>query len=260
MAEVRLSPPVELHTVDIPAGTVTVVRDDLLPGGTKQRALIPYLQARRGRGTSTFVYASPAPGFAQVALAHVCALLGTRCVVFAELLDGEPHPHSLLAHEYGAEIIACPSLAEATTAAEAFAAEAAGRWAAPLGFGDAQFGSCLREQIAREWHFIGERANPVPTRVWAPVGSGTLVTALRRALPGEVHLECLDVGVLDPADRRLRALAALPGVSVRRSSQPFLRPCDDPPPIPSNSHYDAKLWPLIREHAAHGDLWWNVAK
>jgi hypothetical protein len=58
-----------LTPLQIDAGTVHVVRDDLLPGGTKQRAVHAYLRDAIAGGATSFVYASPPPGFAQVALA-----------------------------------------------------------------------------------------------------------------------------------------------------------------------------------------------
>lgn len=46
-------------------GKILVVRDDLVPGGTKARVLPDLL-----RGGQEYVYASPAYGYAQIALAH----------------------------------------------------------------------------------------------------------------------------------------------------------------------------------------------
>lgn len=59
---------------------IRVVRDDLLPGGTKQRASAPFIQDMVNIGYSHFVYASPFAGFAQVALAYTCRMLNVRCI------------------------------------------------------------------------------------------------------------------------------------------------------------------------------------
>ena len=56
---------------------VLVVRDDLFEGGTKAR-FIPSLF----NGVTEVVYASPAEGGAQTALATVAALLGKRATIF----------------------------------------------------------------------------------------------------------------------------------------------------------------------------------
>lgn len=54
-----------------------VVRDDLLPGGTKRRAMHTLFDER-----SDYVYASPVYGHAQIALAHACHDYGKRALVF----------------------------------------------------------------------------------------------------------------------------------------------------------------------------------
>ena len=56
---------------------LVVVRDDMLPGGTKRRAL-PVLM----KGSSEYVYASSVYSYAQVALAYVARESGKRATVF----------------------------------------------------------------------------------------------------------------------------------------------------------------------------------
>eukprot|EP01047_Picozoa_sp_COSAG01_P000810 COSAG01_NODE_16_length_40091_cov_15.728646_23_plen_98_part_00 len=53
-----------------------VVRDDLLPGGTKRRGLMAYVQQHSH--CNEFVYASPCEGYAQLGLAHACHDLGRQ--------------------------------------------------------------------------------------------------------------------------------------------------------------------------------------
>lgn len=59
--------------VQVHAG-MQVVRDDLLPGGTKTRAIAALMH--QAEGGAEFVYASPAQGYAQLTLAHCARLLG----------------------------------------------------------------------------------------------------------------------------------------------------------------------------------------
>jgi hypothetical protein len=54
-----------------------VVRDDLFPGGTKARSLGFLFE-----GTDEVVYASPAEGGAQTALATIARQLGKRTTIF----------------------------------------------------------------------------------------------------------------------------------------------------------------------------------
>ena len=78
---------------------VFVVRDDLFPGGTKARFL-PILF----EGADEVVYASPAEGGAQTALATVAAQLGKRATIFVAQ-RAQPHPRTLMAKRLGAKIV-----------------------------------------------------------------------------------------------------------------------------------------------------------
>lgn len=259
--QVDLSPTPVLDTLRTGAGTVTVVREDLLPGGTKQRALLPYLSDAMAGGATSFVYASPPPGFAQVALAYVAQRLGVGCAVFCELArDGGLHEYSRLARSHGATVLPAASLAAAEAAADAHAAAEPDCCRLPLGFGDARFMAHYRTALTRAWTQIVEELGHLPRRVWLPVGSATLATVFRQVVPVETELLCVDVRVLDRDDARLRRLSELPGVAVRHAPERFDEPCRTPVPIPSNEHYDAKLWRLVRDQGADRDLWWNVAR
>jgi hypothetical protein len=44
------------------------------------------------------------------------------------------------------------------------------------------------------------------------------------------------------------------------AEQEFSEMATNRPPVPSNIHYDAKLWSFVKSHAQDGDLWWNVAR
>jgi hypothetical protein len=122
----RNSPDIVIEPLRVKNGIVRVVRDDLLPGGTKQRAIIPYLEELIARGYDDFVYASPFCGYAQVALASACAELGVKATLYCET-DQTPgitpgfHPFSERARGLGAEILRVESLDEATRNAREYA-------------------------------------------------------------------------------------------------------------------------------------------
>ena len=81
---------------------VFVVRDDLFPGGTKARFLPSLFD-----GVSEIVYASPAEGGAQTALATVASQLGKRATIFVAQRK-QPHPRTLMAKRLGAKIEQVP--------------------------------------------------------------------------------------------------------------------------------------------------------
>jgi hypothetical protein len=78
---------------------VLVVRDDLFPSGTKTRFL-PTLFT----GAQEVVYASPAEGGTQVALARVARQLSKRAIIFVAH-RAKPHPRTVQAAKLGAKVV-----------------------------------------------------------------------------------------------------------------------------------------------------------
>lgn len=121
------APVVEEH------GGVMVVRDDLLPGGTKMRAILPLIE-RKPPGE--FVYPSPAYGYAQVALAHCARMAGRAATVFTAK-RASPHPLTRAAHDAGAKVVMVPYgyLSNVRAKARAYA-DATGAALVPFGVED----------------------------------------------------------------------------------------------------------------------------
>ena len=239
-----------------------VVREDLLPGGTKQRAAGALLQALSQRGFTHFIYASPFAGFAQVALSYVCAQLGLKCTLFVESIPGtlgEVHEFTSLAARYGANIRMQSTLLEAEKSASMFAQNAGTHtYKIPLGFDCAEFKKSMRTEIEKAWASILEQLPQAPKKVWLPVGSGTLANIFASLI--DVGINCVDVHVLKPCDSRLQRLTEFPNIKYYSSNLAFAEPATEIPDVPSNLHYDAKLWEFIAIHGQDGDLWWNVAR
>lgn len=216
-------------------GGLLVVRDDLVAGGTKRR-VIPRLLG----GASEYVYASPAYGYAQIALAHACAEAGKRSTIFVAKRKA-PHPRTIEANRAGARVVQVPAgyLSVIRARARGYC-EATGAELLPFGFDTPGFLEGLAEVA---------RALPVtPSEVWCAAGSGTLCRALRLAWPS-ASFHAVRVGTA----------VDLPGVTVHHAPEAFERDAKAPPPFPSCSNYDAKAWQFLREKASPGALFWNVA-
>jgi threonine dehydratase len=186
------------------------------------------------------VYASPAYGYAQVALAHACRELSKRATIFTAK-RGVLHSRTAEAARAGAKVVQVPTgyLSNVTAKARAYA-EAAGATLLPFGFDTAEFGEALADVA---------RALPVePREVWTVAGSGTLSRALQRAWPSATFY-AVQVGK-PPAVGRAALLAA---------PESFERDARVCPPFPSCSNYDAKAWRFIVRQASPGALFWNVA-
>ena len=255
--------PVEIDRISLDADrSIFVLRDDLLPAGTKQRAVVPFLRELLKKGIREVVYASPFAGFAQVALAYGCQEVGILCHLFCERDPSQPerraHSFTELAESWGGRITLTENLAEAEIAARELSLSSDAH-KIPLGFHCQEFQShfyrAVSGVLSEARHIIGH----LPTRTWLPVGSGTLTQAFRRAAPS-MKLCCVDVHVLPPHDLRLQALRALPGTLHYSAALPFAEAAQHLPPVPSNLHYDAKLWAVVQAEAEDGDLWWNVAR
>lgn len=255
--------PVVVDTITIEGRHIRVVRDDLFSGGTKQRACLPYLAQKMAEGAKGFVYASPFSGFAQVALAISALELKVPCVVVCEEdktvhVPGSLHAFSQMAAEHGAVVEPSPSLQLAEDRA-ATLANLMGYEKLPLGFGDDVFKSHFRRVLTNAWREILWQSPQPIRRVWLPVGSGTLAQTFHSVVP-DMELMLVDVRVLGESDSRIENARALPGASYRRTPELFAERYEVEPPIPSNAHYDAKLWRFLKEHGRTGDLWWNVAR
>lgn len=256
---IQYSPPVKLDFLETKNGKICVVRDDVLDGGTKQRAAVPYLEFYRRMGISEFVYASPFSGYAQIALSCSSKLVGVKSTIFAQC-DPKTSDKSKFSEiaEQNSEVYVCNSLLSAEKMANDYC-DSFCKMKIPLGFDDSIYRFFLKRELRRHWLEICSSLGYIPQSIWLPIGSGTLVKTFRKFLPKTVKINSVDVGVLDSDDYRIDSMFKLSNINYIRSPEAFVDKAQRLPPIPSNLYYDAKLWRFIYERAELGDLWWNVA-
>lgn len=217
---------------------IAVVRDDLFKGGTKARFL-PNLF----RYADEVVYASPAEGGAQTALAHTAAALGKRATIFVAK-RAKPHPRALEAKRVGAKVMqVTPGY---LSVVQARAREYCRRTGALL----APFGVDMPEAIER----IAEAARATgmaPDEVWCASGSGVLARGLAKAWP-KARRHVVEVGrTLSPRD--------VAGATIHKAGVPFSVAIKERPPFPSCPHYDAKAWRVCLRRRGEGVVvFWNV--
>ena len=218
-------------------GSLRVVRDDLLPGGTKRRALAAYLPQL---GAAEVVYASPAYGYAQVALAHACRDLGMRATIFtAKRRDA--HPLTRQAIGAGAKVIMVPTgyLSNVRAKARAYC-EVTGATALPFGLDDPLFLAALAD--------VARATGMEPNEVWTVAGSGVLTRALQLAWPA-ASFHAIQIGAAPNVGR----------ARLYKAPESFEDAAQQPPPFPSCTNYDAKAWRFVSRLASPGALFWNVA-
>jgi hypothetical protein len=217
---------------------VLVVRDDLVPGGTKARFLGTLFE-----GVDEVVYASPAEGGAQTALATVAQRLGKRATIFVAR-RAKQHPRTVEAAKLGAQIMGvAPGY---LSVVQARAREYCNRTGARL----MPFGADMPEAI----NAIAVAACAIgiePDEVWCASGSGVLARGLAVAWPN-TRRHAVQVGhVLSSRD--------VAGATVHVHPMPFGREARRKPPFPSDPTYDAKAWEVATARKGSGRVvFWNV--
>jgi hypothetical protein len=216
-----------------------VVRDDLFPGGTKARSLGMMFD-----GVQEVVYASPAEGGAQVALATVARRLRKRATIFVAR-RAKPHPRTIQAEKLGAKVVGVtPGY---LSVVQARAREYCARTGARL----MPFGADMPEAI----NVIAVAARAIgiePDEVWCAAGSGVLARGLAAAWPN-ARRHVVQVG---------RTLTArdVAGATIHVHPAPFGREARSKPPFPSDPEYEAKAWEVMTTRKGPGQvLFWNVA-
>lgn len=212
-----------------------VVRDDLILGGTKRRVLDSLITPGK-----EYVYASPAFGYAQVALGHCCRDVGATAVIFTAKRQ-RLHKRTEEAAAAGARVVQVPYgyLSNVQSKARQYCEETGANYF-PFGFDCELFVQLLSEEAGR--------TTVKPDEVWCAAGSGTLSRALQRAWPAAI-VHAVAVG----------AEPDVGSAVLHRAPEKFEADARCPPPFPSCSNYDAKVWQFASRLASRGALVWNVA-
>lgn len=231
------APVVELHD------SFLIVRDDLLPGGTKRRAIPVFFE----NNNDEYVYASPVQGAAQLALAYTAREHGKRATIFCAARK-TPHPNTLRVRELGANVVEVPMgfLSNISAKARTYCLET-GATLLPFGLDDPRFIHALAA-VARALPSPATLLRRPPAEVWSIASSGVLTRALQLAWP-EASFFGVQVGHTPVISKAIIYVAP----------EKFEQNAKMLPPFPSCSNYDAKAWRFMKTHAAPGALFWNVS-
>lgn len=234
-----------------------VVRDDLVPGGTKARAL-DYLIGHDPQFTSIseWVYgSSPAHGYAQWALARVCERYQKHIHLFmAARSEDRRHRLQRLGMESPAATyhwVSNGMLSVTQKRARDFVAES------PQTRALIPIGGNTPSALAALTHVCSHLVLPeTPDHIWSVISSGTLSRALQAAFPNAT-VHGVVVGHTPSEAERGRAQLYTSPYAFHQAVRPA-----DAPPYPSAVEYDAKLWPFYRawrmENPTARVLIWNV--
>jgi hypothetical protein len=217
---------------------VLVVRDDLFPGGSKARFLGTLFE-----GVDEVVYASPAEGGAQTALATVAGHLGKRATIFVAR-RAKPHPRTIEAAKLGAKVVSiAPGYLSVVQAR-------AREYCARTGVRLMPFGADMPEAI----NAIAAAACAIgiePDEVWCASGSGVLARGLAAAWP-KARRHAVQVG-------RTLTSRDVAGATIHVYPAAFGRAARSKPPFPSDPAYEAKAWEVTTARKGTGRVvFWNV--
>lgn len=223
------------YTIDQLNGSLSVLRDDLIPGGTKRRALDILLKDFE---ENSIGYAGTIFGHGALALALSCQSLGKRAHLFLSCND-DKHPMLAILAKTNAKIVICaPRPIEELV-------EEAGNWEMavgdayvfPPGFRSGAFHSALTQALR-------DLSLPPYSEIWCSAVSGVLAGALKSAFP---NTAIKIVSTVKSTDGDFHA------------PEKYHQAAQSPPPYPSCPYTDAKIWQFAKDHAAPNALIWNTA-
>lgn len=226
---------------------ITVLRDDLLPGGTKAR----FIEQLIPPGVAEVVYASPVYGGFQIALAAACKRLGLAATIFTPYRK-QTHPNTLLAKEHGAKVyqVKYGYLSHIEAKARNYCLQTG---AHKLAFGANS--PIAINSLAQTMRAVSKAMGGEPAQVWCAWGSGTLTRGILAGTT-KATVNAVVVGK-EPSSEWGTAHRLI----LRRSPFKFEQPYKGAfaPPFPSMPNYDAKAWAYMQECAPVGKvLFWNV--
>ena len=224
-------------------GNMTVVREDLVPGGAKMRFL-PYLV----QGAKEIVFGGPFCGGAPYALSIYGARMGVKITLFyAKRKD--LHPRQKAALRNGATIYQVPFgyMTNVQAKAKAYAA-ANGALFLPLGFDVPQASAPFIAHMRKVRALVGH-----VDQVWCATGSGMLARCLGEAFP-DLPIFGVRVGL---ASRNSKQHFSS-NVTLLKSAYDFAETTKATAPFPSCGNYDRKAYELAVKHGKGKILFWNV--
>ena len=235
---------------------IYVLRDDMLPGGTKS-VLADYI-IRDNMDKKEFVYASPVYGGFQIALSIYCKEYNKQAVIFCARHKIK-HKNTLLCKKLGAKIVEVfPGyLSVVQHRALEYASKSDDRHYINFGaYSQQNLGLLAKrtQKVIEKWRkepLVGTKKEP--DEIWVAVGSGTLLSAILEATK-KTHIYGVQVGAeVDIKD---------PRVTIIKYNKPFEYESKFETPFASMAHYDRKAFEMLIQHRGYHPkkniLFWNV--
>jgi hypothetical protein len=223
---------------------IKVVRDDLLPGGTKS-ILMPLID---DPAITEFVYASPVYGGFQIALAMYCKSVGKRATIFCAKRN-VMHANTLKCIANGANVIEVPYGYLSVVEKKAREYCQCKSHIKKIIFGASTYENKLL--IAERVQQVIKALGKEPDEIWCAVGSGTLISSILMAVSPNVKVFGVQVG----ADFKETS----PNLTIIKYPKPFDKESKIKVDFPSTPNYDLKAFEICLKQKGEGTiLFWNV--
>jgi hypothetical protein len=221
---------------------VRVLRDDLLPGGTKSILMEHILD----RNYNEYVYASPVYGAFQIALSIWCNMNNKKATIFCAKRK-ELHLNTIKCIRYNAKVIEVENgyLNVVNKRAEDYC-----KINKSLKL---EFGAKTKESkllISNRMKQVIDIIGHEPREIWCPIGSGTLVESILMATEKSKVIGVQVGAEYDKYHERLKVI---------KYNKPFDKPSTFIAPFPSMKNYDLKAWEMCMKYKKTDDVFfWNV--
>lgn len=220
---------------------LTVLRDDLLPGGTKS-VLMPSIIG----SNSEYVYASPVYGGFQIALAAYCKQVNKKATIFCAKRK-KRHSNTIKIIELGANVIEIEHgyLSVIEKRAREYC-EKTGAEKLIFGANTERNKNLLTQRVIKVINHLENE----PKEIWCAIGSGTLVEAI---LQGTKTAKIYGVQVGKEYKEEH------PRLTVLKYDKGFEIESNFKSPFPSMPNYDLKAFEYCTKYKkADNVLFWNV--
>lgn len=224
---------------------VSVFRDDLLYGGTKQRALLNYALFMGAERYDSIIYAGPPQGVAQVALGVICKYLNKPAImIYADPSSFSPtlrvgeggfkkFPMSCKAAKMGVKLICGGALLDDVQEYARNYAKDNNGLLLPFGLDDPNFKGLLVEALRES---IPQKIREERMVLWTIVGSGLLLNVFYEVFPNAFIM-----GVRAGKPIYFDSIDPSRTFTITTSYR-FTQVPDILPPYPTVPCYDGKIW------------------
>lgn len=223
---------------------ILVLRDDLLPGGTKS----VFIEQLLNPSAAKYVYASPVYGGFQIALSAISQKIGKKAVIFCAKRN-KPHANTLQCKKFGADIyqVNAGYLSVVTAKAKEYCQKMPDAELLPFGANSPIAINAIAARCQLLTNIIGSE----PDNIVCAVGSGTLLQGILR---GTSHTKVLGVQVGKECTIRH------PRFTRYVYPKPFEKESHFKSPFPSCANYDLKAWEILNnlKPLPGNTLFWNV--